>query len=418
MTLPSDLPNPSAQRLALRITADALRQVRGGHPWVFESSIRSVSRDGSPGDLAVIFGDRREFVAIGLWDPSSPIRVRVLHRGSPATIDGSFWRARLTSAMARRSALIADPGTTGYRLVHGENDALPGLVADLYDTTLVLKLYSDAWFPHLTDVVEAVADAATATGVRVETVVLRLSRNVQRLETFGLRDGSTLIGSVPDRPVLFLENGLTFEADVLAGQKTGHFLDQRENRARVRELASGRVLDVFACTGGFSVNAAAGGAAEVHSVDLSRRSLATASANMAHNADRVGAAGRHHHVVVGDAFDVMGDLRRRRERFDVVIVDPPSFAPRERDRAGAIEAYRRLAGLGLDLVVPGGTYVQSSCSSRVGMDELRAAVVAGSVDVDRRLLGVRETGHPADHPIGFPQGGYLTTVFATVEPGR
>lgn len=414
MSVPQ-LPTPSTQRLAVRLSADALRQVRAGHPWVFDSSVRSVNRPGNPGDLAVVFDDRREFAAIGLWDPDSPIAVRVLHRGRPTPVDQAFWRAKLATSVGRRAGLIADPGTTAYRLVHGENDGLPGLVVDLYDTVAVVKLYSAAWFPHLADVLAALDSAAVSSGISIDAVVLRLSRNVAHGGAHGLADGTTLAGATPEGPVMFLENGLRFEADVLTGQKTGHFLDQRDNRALVGARSTGRrVLDVFACTGGFSVNAAAGGAVEVVSVDLSRRSLATAASNMEHNAGDAGVAGCRHEVLVGDAFEVMADLAARRESFDLVIVDPPSFAPRERDRERAIDAYRRLAALGLSLVEDGGEYVQSSCSSRVDADELRGAVLDGARDAGRDVVLTGETGHAPDHPIGFAHGAYLTTCYLSV----
>lgn len=411
-----DLPRPASSRLAVRLTPDALRQVRGGHPWVFDSSVRSVNREGAAGDLAVVFGDRREFAAIGLWDPESPIRLRVLHHGRPVTIDSGFWRSRWASALGRRAGLLADPATTGLRLLHGENDGLPGLVADAYDTTVVVKVYSSAWLPHLVDVLGALSEAAIGAGLGLDRIVVRLGRNVARGETHGLADGDVVLGDPPPGPVRFLENGLTFEADVIGGQKTGHFLDQRDNRARVRDLSAGRrVLDVFACTGGFSVHAAAGGATEVTSVDLSRRSLATASANFAHNTGDEAVRRARHDVIVGDAFEVMEDLRRRRRRFDLVIVDPPSFAPRERDRTGAVEAYGRLAELGIGLVEPGGTYVQSSCSSRVTIDEFRGAVLGAADRSARGLTVLDETTHAADHPVAFPHGAYLKTLFARVD---
>jgi 23S rRNA (cytosine1962-C5)-methyltransferase len=134
------LPDVGERRIAVRVTPDALRQVRGGSPWVYDGSIVSVSHDGAPGDLAVIFDDRRKFAAIGLWDPDSPIRIKVLHRGDPTAIDGAWWRNRLADAFDRRAALTADAMMTGYRCVHGENDGLPGLVVDRYDTSLVVKL--------------------------------------------------------------------------------------------------------------------------------------------------------------------------------------------------------------------------------------------------------------------------------------
>jgi len=415
VTTPIDLPAAPSRRLAVRVTPDALRQLRGGHPWVFESSIRSAPHDGVAGQLAVVFDDQRRFTAIGLWDPTSPIRLRVLHTGAPRTIDDAFWRDRVVAALGRRSSLLADPATTGVRLVHGENDALPGLVIDAYGSTAVAKVYTPAWFPHLHAVLGALADAAAGVGRPVDRVVLRCSRNVRPFAPAGVAQGSVLVGTTPDGPVEFLENGLTFEADVLTGQKTGYFLDQRDNRAAVRRLArDASVLDVFACTGGFSVHAADGGATEVTSVDLSRRSLATAQANWRHNTGRPDVATSRHHLLDGDAFDVMADLGRRRRRFDLVVVDPPSFAHRGRDAARAVEAYGRLAELGLALVAPGGRYVQSSCSSRVDADELRSAVLAAAPRSGREVRVRDVTGHAVDHPIGFAHGAYLKTVFLDV----
>jgi 23S rRNA (cytosine1962-C5)-methyltransferase len=222
-----------------------------------------------------------------------------------------------------------------------------------------------------------------------------------------------LVGELPDAPVPFREAGLSFEADVVRGQKTGHFLDQRENRIRVGELAGGRrVLDVFACTGGFSVHAAAGGATEVVSVDQSAPALATARRNMALNP--VVAAGTDHEIVVGDAFAVMSELAVARRRFDVVVVDPPSFASRRDQVPAARRAYARLTGLAVALLEPGGTLVQASCSSRVSADDFYATVERAARAAGRPLRITARTGHPLDHPIGFPEGAYLKALFADV----
>ena len=270
MSSPLDrLPTVGERRLAVRVTPDALRQIRGGSPWLYDGSITSVSHEGAAGDLAVIFDDDRKFAAIGLWDPTSPIRVKLLHAGSPTTIDAHWWRERLSTSLDRRRSLSDDPETSGYRCVHGENDGLPGLVVDRYDRTLVIKLYSPAWLPHLSVVTEVLVALLAP-----ERVVLRLSRSVASGDTFGLADGDTILGTAPNQPVFFRERGLTLEADVVHGQKTGHFLDQRDNRTLVRGMAMGAdVLDVFASTGGFSVSAAAGGATSVHLVDQSAPAL-------------------------------------------------------------------------------------------------------------------------------------------------
>jgi len=416
MTLPPHLPVLDTTRIAVKVTNDALRQIRGGHPWVFDASITSLSRDGQPGDLAVIFGDRRQFVAIGLYDPASPIRIRILHHGSPATVDRSFWAERVDRALQVRAELIASPATNGFRCLNGENDGFSGLVLDRYDTTLVLKLYSEVWIPHLATLLAVITEQFERAGLATDRVVLRLSRQLSRTETFGLRDGMTIWGEAPQGPVAFTENGLVFEADVVGGQKTGHFLDQRENRARVKAMSKGRrVLDVFACTGGFSLHAAAGGATEVISIDMSQRSLNSALRNFALNRDRPLVERCRHQIVVGDAFDEMRRLISRREEFDLVIVDPPSFAQKRRDRDGALEAYRRLTDLGLALTARGGSFVQSSCSSRVDAAEFRHAVLDTAYELERPMAVTAETGHAVDHPVTFPQGAYLKTLFTRLD---
>ena len=408
------LPAVSGRRIAVRLSAAALREVRAGSPWVFDGSITSAAEPAAAGDLAVIFDDKRRFAAIGLWDPASPVRVKVLHVGPPAVIDGVWWRAAVSAALARRSTLAGDEATNAYRVVHGENDGLPALVVDRYAATLVVKLYSAAWFPHLTAVADTLVELLAP-----ERIVLRLARSVAAGETFGLADGDTLVGVPPTGPVVFRERGLTMEADVVHGQKTGHYLDQRDNRALVRGLAAERdVLDMFASTGGFALAAAAGGARSVHLVDQSAPALAAAERNIARNRRVREVRECAIHTTVGDAFDVLGALGRRAardaDRFDVVVLDPPSFASRQSQVDRALRAYAALTRLGVVLLRPGGTLVQASCSSRVPADDFFDTVLAAARDAGRPLHELRRTGHPVDHPVTFPQGAYLKAIFATV----
>ena len=191
--LGSQLPTAGERRIAVRATPDAIRHLRAGDPWLFDGSITSTRGSAETaggdlagtGDLAVVFDANRRFVAIGLWDPGSPIRVKALHHGEPRPIDETFWRERISTALERRSTLAADPDTNAYRCVHGENDRLPSLVVDRYDRSLVVKLYSAIWFPHLAAVIPTLCDALDP-----ERVVLRLSRAVGKGETFGLVDGN------------------------------------------------------------------------------------------------------------------------------------------------------------------------------------------------------------------------------------
>jgi 23S rRNA (cytosine1962-C5)-methyltransferase len=396
--------------LAVRVTPDALRRVRAGHPWLFDHSITSLSHPGAPGDLAVVFDDDRKFAAIGLFDPASPIRVKVLHHGRPATIDTAFWTARLQRALDVRRPLTDRGDTTGMRLVNGESDGMPGMVVDRYDRVLVMKLYTTAWIPHLAVVVPALEHV-----FRPDSVVLRLARSLDAASLHGLEEGDALVGLPPDGPVVFTEHGLWFEADVTRGQKTGHFLDQRDNRALVRRAASGAdVLDVFASTGGFTVHAAAGGAASVTAVDLSAPTLAVAGRNLALNHGIESVAACRFEPVVGDAFREMETLARRGRRFDVVVVDPPSFAQRNHEAQRALAAYGKLTGLALRLLRPGGLLVQCSCSSRVTADDFHTAVARAASSAGRPLSNPKRTGHALDHPVAFPEGAYLKAVLARV----
>ncbi len=406
-----DLPTPG-KRIAVRVSADAMRHIRAGHPWVFDRAIRSLSHQGRAGDLAVIFDNKRKFVAIGLYDPDSPIRIRILAKGRPTTIDQDFWTGRIDEALARRPNLIhpngthVSPDTTGYRLLHGENDQLPGLVADRFGDTVVVKAYSAAWFAHLREIIPAIA-------ARIEpaTVILRTARTIDR-PVGSPGEGEAVIGTAAETAD-FREDGLVFTAHPQRGQKTGHFLDQRDNRIKVGSRSGGaRVLDVFSHSGGFSVHAAAGGASEVTAVDQAQSALDAARANMAANRDQPAVAQCRFSTRQGDAFEILETMAQHGDRYDVVVIDPPSFAPNERSIGGALRSYARLTQLGLAVLAPNGLLVQASCSSRIDEEMFVRCVTDAASDAGRRLRGSQVTSHPEDHPIGFTEGGYLKAIFA------
>ncbi len=396
--------------MAVRVTPDARRQIAAGHPWIFNESITSISHRGGVGDLAVIFDNDRNFVAVGLWDPGSPIRIRILHHGKPANIDTAFWKKRISTAIERRAAISGD--TDGYRVLNGENDGFPGLILDRYSDTLVLKLYSPVWIPHLQSLVAVIGDE-----LHPRALVLRLARTMADQRLYGLTEGMALIGDVPKGPILFRENGLVFEADVVSGQKTGHFLDQRENRALVGSMSAGmRVLDIFSATGGFGVYAAAGGATRVTSVDQSEPTLAAAERNFAHNASLPNVRHCEHDAIVGDAYEVMDRLIQRRKHYDVVVVDPPAFAQRKSNVDRALHAYGQLTQRAVQLTRPDGLLVQASCSSRITEEQFYATVRGSAQRAGYDLVELRRTGHAVDHPVTFAQGGYLKALFARVTP--
>ncbi len=402
-----DLPKISKKRIALRVTSAAERAIRSGHPWVFENAIAHQSHQGKVGDLAVIFDKKRNFLAIGLYDPDSMIRVHILRALKPATIDQHFFAEKLNTAHQRRALLRDSRHTNGYRILHGENDGMPGIVIDRYAETLVIKLYTPAWVPHLSAILDALKKDFSA-----KRIILRLSDRLKE-NAHGLYDGMILVGEKPTSPIIFQENSLKFEADPLHGQKTGFFLDQRENRARVEKLAKGkRVLNVFSYTGGFSIYAARGGAKEVISLDASKVAIEVAERNFGLNQPASIAESCIHKGVAGDAFDVMTKMKKEGRRFDMVIIDPPSFAHKKSQIEGAVKAYKKLTRLGLGILVPNGILVQASCSSRVDTELFFNSINLAARQAGRLLKEIERSSHALDHPIGFAEGEYLKCLFA------
>jgi 23S rRNA (cytosine1962-C5)-methyltransferase len=336
-------------------------------------------------------------VAVALADPVSPIRARVLDTPD-AVIDGAWVRARVDAAVQRR---LRDPllvGCTGRRLVHGEADGCPGLVIDQYADTAVIVFDGDAcaafWGARMDDVVAALAPA------EVRHVWLRGARRDKR-------GAQALLGDPPTE-IVIAEDEARFAVDVRAGQKTGFFLDQRDNRRTIRRHSAGaRVLNVFAYTGGFSLHAALGGAAHVTSVDVA----APAIAGLLRNVELSGLPADAHEAVAIDAFDFFARATTQGRRWDLVIVDPPSFAPSERARPAALSAYRKLAAAALAVVEPGGRFALASCSSHVTEADL-LELVAGLGPLRLRAAA----GAASDHPVlpAFPEGRYLKFLFFDV----
>ncbi len=402
------IPPPATRNIAIHVSPAAERAIRDGHPWLYAGAIRRQSHEGRSGDLAVVFDRKRRFLAIGLYDPASAIRVRVLQAGQPAAIDAAWFAAQFSRALQRRDDLLADQLTTGFRLIHGENDGFPGLVLDRYDQVGVLKLYTAAWFPHLPVLLPEVLRLS-----RLDRLVLRLSNASSQGAKFDLIDGQTIAGLPVVEPVKFLENGLRFAADVVQGQKTGFFFDQRDNRALVEKLAAGKsVLNVFAYTGAFSLYAARGGATHIVSLDAGKPALDAAAANFALNQHIPAIAAAGHELIAADAFEALPALAEAGRRFDLVICDPPALARNSEGIEAALSAYRKLAGQALNLLDRGGTLVMASCTARVPAPMFFQTVREVAVGLGRPLTTITETGQPVDHPITFKEGAYLKCLFA------
>ena len=392
--------------LRLRVTATAESILRSGHPWLFADSIREQNRPGQLGELAIVFDRQDRFLAIGLFDPDSPIRLRVLHAGKPLQLEVDWWRTHLAQTLDRRRGLFDDQ-TTGFRCINGESDGWPGLVLDRYGSTLVLKLYTAAWLPRLQDFVALLDSALPA-----QRIVLRLSRNIQSTaqRQFNFSDGQIISGTPLQEPVIFLEHGLRFEADVVRGQKTGFFLDQRENRRQVESLAQGAdMLNAFSFSGGFSLYAFRGDARSVTDLDISAHALAGAKRNFALNRAVPCVAHCGHESIQADAFEWLRGNGAR--QFDLIVLDPPSLAKREAERTGALGAYRQLIVSGLGHLRPAGVLVAASCSAHVTAEEFFETARNAAHSTGRPFQELQTSRHPPDHPVSFKEAEYLKAIY-------
>jgi len=384
------------------------RHLRAGHPWVYRKALEHVPK--LPPGSVVDLTEAGKFVARGYYDPLSPIAVRVLTRDSRETIDGAFYRRRVAAAWELRANLLDRTDTDAFRLVHGESDGLPGVVADLYAGTVVLKLYSAGLTPVRGLLVDALAEVVPG----IQGVLGRDELGAEEGEEGG-RGGRVLFGQAPPDPVVIHEHGVRFGVDVRRGQKTGFFLDQRENRALVRRLAVGRsVLNCFSFSGGFSVNAALGGATRVFSVDQDADAIALARENFGRN----GLDPNAHDFLAADVFELLASFRREGRRFGLVILDPPAFAKSQRAVQGALDGYASLNRQALEVVEPGGLLVTASCSARVSPEAFEGAVREAGFKASVDLTLLEERFQPPDHPVRlqFPEGRYLKFLVLRATP--
>jgi 23S rRNA (cytosine1962-C5)-methyltransferase len=349
------------------------------------------------GDAVTIHDPTGKLIGQALWDATSPIAARIYTRSASPPLDARAIVAAIASAFSRRDGFQRDTATTAYRLCHGEGDRVPGVVIDRYADVAVLRLDGDAIAVWLDVIARGVWPLLEAMGVR--TFALRAARGEsdERLKP--------LAGAPPPKSVTVREHGMAMVVDLAHGQKTGAFLDQRENRRRVRELSRGRrVLNLFSYAGGFSLAAALGGATRVTSVDIAQAAHATAQSSFhANDVDPVA-----HAFVTADAFAFLASAQQRGDRWDLVMSDPPSFAPNEKSRPRALTAYRRLHAACAAVLAPGGIFCASSCSSHISAEDFLTTLDDGATNRSDLSL-VEMHGHPWDHPTvpSWPEGRYL-----------
>lgn len=375
------------------------------HPWVFSGAIHHIEGDPEEGEIVDVLTSEGEFIAVGHWQIGS-IAVRVLSF-EKRDIDTSFWEERLRVAYELRCAIgvARNPINNTYRLVHGEGDGLPGLIVDVYGKTAVMQAHSVGMHVNRNDVVDAILKVTEGT---VENIYYKSETTLPFKANLGPENGFIRGGS-PEN--IAVENGLKFHIDWLKGQKTGFFVDQRENRLLLEHYAKDRsLLNMFCYTGGFSVYGMRGGARLVHSVDSSAKAVDLVNQNMALNFP----GDTRHQAFAEDAFkylDAMGD------QYDLIILDPPAFAKHKDSLRQALKGYTRLNAKAFEKIKPGGILFTFSCSQVVTKDNFRMAVFTAAAQSGRRVRILHQLHQPADHPINIyhPEGEYLKGLVLYVE---
>jgi len=384
------------------------RRVAEGHPWVFSGAVASHPPSVEPGEMVDVVGADGAFVARGYYNPSSSIPVRVLTRDPEQAIDREFVADRLRDAYRLRRQWLDGKTTDAYRIVNGESDFLPGLIVDRYADFLVVQFHTLGVDRLKETVVQTLLEVVGPTGIYERSDVG--TRRPEGLTAFPV---GLLAGDEPPELLEICENRVRFWVDLRGGQKTGFFLDQRENRLAAQGFARGReVLNAFSYSGGFSVYAARGKAKCVTSVDVSERAVDLARRNLELN--RFDAA--QHPCVAENVFDYLKACRGREQTFDMVIVDPPAFVKTQEALGRAVRAYISLNRRAIEVLRPGGILVTASCSTQVDYETFCTVVRHASSAAGRELRIVRTHLQAVDHPVSsaFPEGRYLKCLYALV----
>jgi 23S rRNA (cytosine1962-C5)-methyltransferase len=381
------------------------KPVRNRHPWIFSGSVQRIAGDAEDGGLVRVIDSHGRYLATGYLNRRSQIVVRLLTWDAGEPVDASFWRRRLERAIASRARLAKDPSTDAYRLVHAEADGLPGLIVDRYGKWLVIQCLTLGTACRRDEIVEALAQLLEPAGIYA-----RDDAGVRLKEGLPLETGP-LWGVEPPNRVDILEHDHRFRVDLVRGQKTGFYLDQRLNRLQTAaHCADAEVLNAFSYTGGFGVYAGRAGARLVVNVDSSSEALSLAEENIALN----GSAAQE--LVAGDVFEVLRGYRNEGRLFDLVILDPPKFATSQAQIRDAARGYKDANLLALHILRPGGLLATFSCSGLVSADLFQKIVFGASVDAGRDVQVVSRLSQGADHPVllTFPESAYLKGLLCRV----
>ena len=377
------------------------------HPWVFSGAINRIEGNVQEGDLVEVFTAQGTFIARGHYQVGS-IMVRVLTFDEHETIDECFWQHRLEEAILKRIAIgiaqHADNNT--YRLVHGEGDNLPGLVIDIYGRTAVMQAHSAGMHFQRMEIAQALMKVMDS---KIDHIYYKSDTTLPYKAELGQENGFLIGGSKEN---IATEYGLKFHIDWLKGQKTGFFVDQRENRSLLERYSQGRnVLNMFCYTGGFSVYALRGGAARVDSVDSSAKAIELTKQNVALNFTDDG----RHHAYAEDAFKFLDEMEK--DQYDLIILDPPAFAKHRDVLRNALQGYRRINAKAFEKIKHGGILFTFSCSQAVNKDQFRTSVFTAAAASGRKVSILHQLTQPADHPVNIyhPEGEYLKGLVLYVE---
>ena len=399
--------DPGLPTATVRVKAKRARPFFGRHPWVLDSAIESVDGHPAAGDVVDLATHDGKFIARGLWNPASRLRVRLYAFDAHVALDASFWTSRIEAACALRRTLGLDDRAGAARLVNSEGDDLSGLIVDRYGEWLAVQVTALAMASRLDVLCDALEAAVAPKGILLRGA----DRGLAKQEGLALAD-RLVRGAAPEGPVFVREGGLTWGVDLAEGQKTGFYLDQRDNRRAAAALAKDRrVLDMFCYSGGFAVTCAlSGGAKSVLAVDSSAKAAALARANAEFN--------RASNITVeaADAFERLDSLAAAGEKFGMVILDPPKFARSRGSVEEALRAYHRINRVALDLLEPGGILVTCSCSGSVTRDEFLEVLAGVSQRAGRQIAMLEIRGAAPDHPVSASclEGEYLECVIARV----